>query len=616
MGRRHDRSVLMQRLELEAELAPGRYRLKLALLALLGYAVLLLALAATVGVVLFLLVYMLVAGPPDDPHIAVPIIVLGLLGAVVVRALWIRFEAPPGHRLEPGQAPRLQAEIERVRQAVGARPLHGIVIDAELNAAAAYLPSGFGPWGHRHYLVLGLPLLEVLDSDELAAVLAHEFGHFHAGHGHFTSWIYRLRVAWHRLAEGLSGPGAFGGGLLLWLFFRWYAPYFNAYSQVLARRQEYAADAMAVQVAGGGAAARALVRIEVASDWLQGEFWPRIHAAARLQAYPPVQVYAAMASGLRDELPRRPVPRWLLARAPDLDDSHPTLGRRLAAIGIDPAAAGAEPGAEPAIELLDDLAERLQDRFGRDWHTAAQEQWRQSHHDFEAARQRLAELEAHPTLAAAEQVEWACLVRQHRPGTDPLPRLQQATQLAPSSAAAHFHLAAALLERDRVDESLALLERAIALDASLAGPALQQLDRHARRSEEAVKPGSAIDTLRSKVLELEIQAIDADEEAADAPQPHGLDDAQLGALARTLGTFEKVRQAWVIIGQTQGASVTPHYLVLLDWTGSTASERATRPRISGQLQLPGSVTLVDPGAQRKLAQRIRQAGAAAYRRPR
>ena len=95
-----------------------------------------------------------------------------------------------------------------------------------------------------------------------------------AATGDFSGWIYRLRISWHRLLEGMAG-GGFAGGQLLWLFFRWYAPYFDAYSQVLARRQEYAADAVAAQVAGADAAASALVRIELASDWLQGEFWPR-----------------------------------------------------------------------------------------------------------------------------------------------------------------------------------------------------------------------------------------------------------------------------------------------------------------------------------------------------
>ena len=180
------RRKLVERLEREAEESPARYRLKLALLAALGYAVLAAALVSTVGLLVFIVGYMLLVRPPVDPWIAIPIIVLGMAGTVVVRALWIRFVPPEGHALQPDEAPELRAEVERIRNAVGAAPLHGIVINAELNAAAAFVPHGVGLWRQRHYLILGLPLLQALDRRELAAVVAHEFGHFHGGHGHFT----------------------------------------------------------------------------------------------------------------------------------------------------------------------------------------------------------------------------------------------------------------------------------------------------------------------------------------------------------------------------------------------------------------------------------------------
>ena len=138
------RRKLVERLEREAEEAPARYRFKLALLAALGYAVLVAALALTLGLLAFIVLYMLIVRPPVDPWIAIPIIVLGMTGTVVLRSVWIRFVPPEGHHLQPGEAPELRAEVERVRNAVGAGPLHGIVINAELNAAAAYVPRWVG----------------------------------------------------------------------------------------------------------------------------------------------------------------------------------------------------------------------------------------------------------------------------------------------------------------------------------------------------------------------------------------------------------------------------------------------------------------------------------------
>src|SRR4051794_37771665 len=161
------RRRLVERLEHEAEQAPGRYLLKLALLAGLGYAVLAVTLLCTLGALAFMLLYLLLVRPAIDPYMAFPIVILGVASTVVLRALWIRFVLPEGHELQADEAPELRAEVERIREAVGAAPLHGIVINRDLNAAAAFVPRGLGLWGQRHYLILGLPLLQALDRREL-----------------------------------------------------------------------------------------------------------------------------------------------------------------------------------------------------------------------------------------------------------------------------------------------------------------------------------------------------------------------------------------------------------------------------------------------------------------
>ena len=58
MQTRAARRRLVERLEHEARTAPGRYHLKLGLLAALGYAVLGLSLLLTLGVAVFLVLYL------------------------------------------------------------------------------------------------------------------------------------------------------------------------------------------------------------------------------------------------------------------------------------------------------------------------------------------------------------------------------------------------------------------------------------------------------------------------------------------------------------------------------------------------------------------------------
>lgn len=607
------RRQLVERLEREAEHAPARYRLKLALLAALGYAVLGAALATTLGLLLFIIGYMLLVRPPLDPYLAIPIIVLGTAGAVVWRALWIRFVAPEGHDLQPDEAPELRAEVERIRTSVGAAPLHGIVINDELNAAAAFVPRGLGLWRQRHYLILGLPLLHALDRRELAAVIAHEFGHFHGGDGRFNGWIYRLRSSWQRLLEGMAATGSMAGGQLLWLFFRWYAPYFDAYSQVLARRQEYAADAVGAQVAGAEAMTGALVRISIASDWLSDQFWPDVHQSARVQAYPPIAVHEQLAQGLSGERGREVrIPARLLARQPEPEDTHPTLVKRAAALQVDLLQVRQAAGA-PAAAMLGGLDASLQQRFSLEWRTAADAEWKARYQQARRERERLAELEAHPTHTPAEAVELACLVEDHHPGSDALPRYRQALERMPSHASGHYRLGALLLKRGAESDGVQHLQRAMELDATLVEPALRVLDLHLRGQPDESALHVGVEVLRTRYL-LGLQ--DSQPEPDAALQPHALDTSQLHGLARVLRAYEKVRRAWVVRRPMSGTEVMPHYLVLLDWSGSVASERAALSRITTQLPLPGSCAVLTTSSDAALARRVaHDAAEPVYQRP-
>lgn len=605
------RRRLVERLEREAEQAPGRYLLKLTMLAALGYAVLAVALLSTLGVLVFLLLYLLVVRPPLDPYMALPILILGTAGTVVLRALWIRFELPEGHDLQADEAPELRVEVERVRKAVGAAPLHGIVINRDLNAAAAYVPRGLGLWGQRHYLILGLPLLQALDRRELAAVVAHEFGHFHGGHGDFGGWIYRLRLSWHRLLEGMVG-GGFWGGQLLWVFFRWYAPYFDAYSQVLARRQEYAADAVAAQVAGADAMASALVRMELASDWMQGDFWPEVRQSARGQSYPPIAVHTQLAEKLPQALRRDArLPAGVMVRPPVPEDTHPTLLNRVSALQVGPRQLDGE--AMPAAALLGDLEVRLQERFSLEWRKAEESDWKARHEQMHRERARLAELQAHPTHTPAEAVELACLSEDHQLGVDALPLYRTALLQFPSHGLGNFRLGALLLKRGHQDEGVQHLQRAMELDPALVVQSLRALDVHARAQPEQSPLHGIVENLHARYL---AKATQGHGDTAEQLQPHALDASQLRALARTLRGHDKVRKAWVVRRPLSGNEVMPHYLVLLDWAGSVASEAAALPRIASQLQLPGSCSVVGASGDAVQARAIRRsAGEPAYQRP-
>ncbi len=595
----------MRRLEAEARDAPARYRLRLLALALLGYGVvaglLLLALAPFVLVAL----HLLVNGAALAPQHAYVLILPAVVAALVLRTLWVRFEPPPGHRLGPDEAPELQAEVERLRQAMDAPPLEGIVIDADFNAKAASVPRALGLLGHRHTLVLGLPLMRALDRERLAAVIAHEFGHFGAHDGRFAAWIHLSRGTWYRLRDGLGQHGL----AFAWLpsrFYGWLAPRFDLDSRVLNRAHEYAADAAAARAVGAQATADALALVELASRRLQARFWPRLWARARSQPHPPVQLQApllqAMGGGAAD--PARLVDSGAHARDPDPTDTHPTLAQRLQALGVQarPDAAG-----EPSAAMLGPLQDRLEQRLDSAWRDAVRAHWQGLYEAAAGDRARLAELDALHAPTAQQLAEHALLVEQVRIDLDPLPLYERALAADPERVLALFRAGLLQLRDGQVEAGAARLRRAVELDPSAARAAREELDELALDPDLEEATVAAVAALQGAFAPL-AGSQDAEHAAAEheALLPHNLDQAGIHRLVTRLACEPRVARAWIVRRRTALAEAPAHYVVLLDWRGSVAGEAAGLGQLLPSLALPGARFELFTGAgQRRLAGQVR-----------
>jgi Zn-dependent protease with chaperone function len=108
---------------------------------------------------------------------------------VMVRALWVHLQPPKGWMLTRADAPDLFQLLDRLRKELQTPPIHVVLVTPEFNAAVSEIPRlGLFGW-HRNYLLLGLPLLQVLTREQFTAVLAHELGHLSHGHARSSNWI-------------------------------------------------------------------------------------------------------------------------------------------------------------------------------------------------------------------------------------------------------------------------------------------------------------------------------------------------------------------------------------------------------------------------------------------
>ncbi len=594
--------ALIERLQVQAREAPQAYRSRVMLVAALGYAVIGMVLLVAVGLPVGIVIALLATGRALDPWLLMVLVPQGVFATMVVRALWLRFGAPPGYRLAPGEAPELQAEIERLRMAAGAPPLEAVVIDSDLNAGAASMPRLLGLLGDRHYLVIGLPLMRLLDAAELSAVIAHEFGHFRGGHGRFSAWIYRVRIGWYRMAEAMASGGGSMSRLFL-KFFAWYVPYFNAYSFVMAREDEYEADAVSARVAGESVRVSALIRLAHASQWIERRFWPNMQTRMRAQPQPPVQFNAMMAAALRD-LPSIDIPRLLAseARENDLTDTHPTLPQRVSAVGAAPALREQDVS---AIALLGDSLSTIERKLDAQWRDEMKTPWAAQYAAAEPDRHRLDALERRGELDAAEALQYAQLIESLRPDIDPLRFYERAFERAPDSATAQFKVALLRIEAGEV-AGVELLRRAMTLDAGAIRPAFEKLRDYERDGTLAPDLAAALAALRDAFSD-RAKSLEARDGVAgdDDLIAHGLDDATLDGLCEALYGIEQVGQAWLARKRFDLAAEPAHYALLVTWRGSVVSEAAGLKRVVAALRLPGSVSVFTESAYKAEARRVR-----------
>ncbi len=428
------------------------YRVKVALLAGLGYAVIFGALAV------LLLIGALCAWAVHSGYVwvllvkAKVLLALPVLGFVLMRALWVRVEAPIGRRVTTQDCPLLFEQLADLCRRMKAPRIHRVLIVKDANVSIAQIPRlGILGW-QRNYLVVGLPLLLMLSPEQVRAVLAHEIGHLSGNHSRFGAWIYRVRLSWFRIVEAFQHADSWASGVLAG-FFRWYAPYFSAYSFALARANEYEADAVAASMTSPQAVGSSLVATSTVPVYDLGRYWDPLFRQADFEPQAPRTPWSNYATYAAQRFVEQTESRTLLTqsliRETGYGDTHPSLRDRLSALHID-----AEPIETPrtlaAVEWLAPVLESLLTEFDRDWFQAHDVLWTHRFAEAQRVRATLTELEQKelPQMSQAERWNVIAMKEHLEPTFDPLPAYRQYHADYPEDRAADLAIGRLLLSKE------------------------------------------------------------------------------------------------------------------------------------------------------------------------
>lgn len=479
---------MVARLERESETSPWAYKAKVALLALLGFGLLGLMLGVA-GAGLLVLAGIAVALVATGGGALIVLLKLGKLLVLLALPLWflvksslqalfVRLPAPTGLPVTRQQAPHLFNALDDMRRRMKGPRFHQVLLVDDMNAAVVQRPL-FGLIGFpRNYLLLGLPLLESTSPNEALAVVAHEYGHLAGSHGRFGAFIYRLRLSWATIQAIVDQWTGLLSGLLRKPL-RWYAPYFNAYTFVLARANEYEADAASAALVGREAAVSALKRVDVSGrDYAR--FLEATFKTMRTESTPPDDLsdrWARIAAEpLQVDRARQDLVQ-ALGRDPGVADTHPSLRQRLKALGVpdhqldEPPTPLATDSA--AVSWLREHLPSVRNTFQAQWKDQVSRGWREQFQEWTELRNRLQALQAQDERTVTEEHEVLRLTVQLHPDENHLPAAAAFNEAHPDLAIGLYLEGMLRLEAD--DESgLALLDRAMVLDEEAIRPACER----------------------------------------------------------------------------------------------------------------------------------------------
>jgi Zn-dependent protease with chaperone function len=198
--------------------------------------------------------YALYTGPgiPTRLAIALALLVIYSLYAIV-RGVFVRIrEQEPGRALAREEAPRLWSLAEQVAQRLGTDPIESIFVTPLPTIAVTergrrwYKPRSAG----KRTLILGLGALNGLTEGQLAAVLAHEYGHFSNRDTAGGDLAHRIGASMGQIAYSLAASGQARWYNPVWLFLRGFDHLFGRITRGASRLQEVLADRYAALAYG------------------------------------------------------------------------------------------------------------------------------------------------------------------------------------------------------------------------------------------------------------------------------------------------------------------------------------------------------------------------------
>ncbi|MDQ1363629.1 MAG: hypothetical protein QG652_1491, partial [Pseudomonadota bacterium] len=332
----HQPNHLAQQGNLSARHYPVLYLALLAIFACLAYVWILLPPFAF----LFFLVYIPFDFYQAGSHVDYSFILLeaciaGIAGWISYEMLKLKIDYPAGRPLTRDEAPDLRIRLEALSKKYNAPQISSIRIVRDCSMELVRTPANGFPFLCSYSLLIGLPLMQSLDSRYLMTAIEREIISLSVMHKHPATWLCFAGQQWsqYQIAWQKSWSAS---ALMMRAFFSWYAPLYKLLSQSACCMQQYHADQKVHLALRDETLVHMLITANISNHYLKNEFWPNLYSKAYRHKQPPYFPYTSLDHNLRAKLDEDKAQAWLNAEMKQASrtSATPTLRQRLEQLGI------------------------------------------------------------------------------------------------------------------------------------------------------------------------------------------------------------------------------------------------------------------------------------------
>lgn len=394
-------------------------------------------------------------------------------GALSIYLFRTPLNAPHGHALSELQAQVLQHKLEQSEYGAVMKRIGNIRITDQLEITWMKIPSRALALTWTSTLYIGLPMLMALSREQFALAVTRRLWRPRSPRQYVMRWLSAQRSMWQAYDHTFAARHDRTARCIRPLI-TFYQRVYCRVSAPLARMYELRLDrTLSEHVASDDLVT--LMSTEIcAARFLNERFWPAIDAQVKRQAEPPAP-YGKLETAMYDPYPRDDAKQWLqqAATSEHAGAFAPNLTRRLNNLGHLQAWPPSPPQCSAGRDLLGESFAKLVATFDQQWADDNRVRWRALHKMHAPALMKLAALRAKAaqrTLHGREARKYASLVKQYMPPDEVAATLTALLAVNDTDARLQFGVGRILLANDEPEGILAL-KRAVSLDRRYQAPA-------------------------------------------------------------------------------------------------------------------------------------------------